>query len=131
MRTIKALGMTTGPHRLFYSRSELTGMGVTTALRLRSIADASRVTVAGYAITTQRPGTASGLLFVSLEDETGIANAVVMPNVYERYRLLLNRAQFLLIKGTMQNVDSVLTVRAETIQPLNVIAVGMASRSFR
>jgi error-prone DNA polymerase len=105
-------GMTTGPHPLFYSRSELTGMGVTTALRLRSIADASRVTVAGYAITTQRPGTASGLLFVSLEDETGIANAVVMPNVYERYRLLLNRAHFLLIKGTMQNVDSVLTVRA-------------------
>jgi error-prone DNA polymerase len=104
-------------------------MGVTTALRLRSIADASRVTIAGYAITTQRLGTASGLLFVSLEDETGIANAVVMPNV--RYRLLLNRAHFLLIKGTMQNVDSVLTVRAETIQPLNVIAVELASRSFR
>ncbi len=82
-------GMTTGPHPLFYSRSALTGMGMVTAFRLRSVDDASRVTVAGYAIATQRPGTASGLLFVSLEDETGIANAVVMPNVYERYRLLV------------------------------------------
>ena len=124
-------GMTTGPHPLFYSRSQLNWMGVTTAVRLRSAANESRVTVAGFAITTQRPGTASGFLFISLEDETGIANAVVTPWLYGRYRLLLNRARFLLIEGKMQNMDGVRMVRAEIIRPLNVTGVSMASRSFR
>ena len=124
-------GMTTGPHPLFYSRSRLNGMGVTTAVRLRSVSNESRVTVAGFAITTQRPGTASGFLFISLEDETGIANAVVTPRLYGRYRPLLNRARFLLIEGKMQNLDGVRTVRAQIIQPLNVTGVSMASRSFR
>jgi len=124
-------GMTTGPHPLFYSRSQLQGMGVTTAVQLRSVVNDSRVTIAGFAITTQRPGTANGFLFMSLEDETGIANAVVTPRLYGRYRLLLNRARFLLIEGKMQNLDGVRTVRAESIQPLNVTGVSMASRSFR
>ena len=87
--------------------------------------------IAGFAITTQRPGTAGGLLLLSLEDETGIANAVVMPKLYGQYRPLLNRARFLLIKGRLQNIDGTLTVRAETIQQLNITGVPMASRSFR
>jgi error-prone DNA polymerase len=80
---------------------------------------------------TQCPGTASGLLFLSLEDETGIGNIVVMPNLYGGYRPLLNRSRFLLIEGRMQNVDGTLTIRAETIQALNVTGVPMASRSLR
>ncbi|WP_263357721.1 error-prone DNA polymerase [Acidicapsa ligni] len=127
----RGASMTTGPRPLYYSRKALNEMGVTTAIRLRNTPDKTRVTVAGFAITTQRPGTASGLLFVSLEDETGIANAVVMPNLYGRYRPLLDRARFLLIEGKMQNVDGVLTVRAERIRPLNVTGIPMASRSFR
>jgi len=124
-------GMTSGPHPLFYCRSELNGLGVTTAVRLRSVSNESWVTVAGFAITTQRPGTANGFLFISLEDETGIANVVVTPKLYGRYRLLLNRARFLLIEGRMQNLDGVRTVRSEVIQALNVTGVRMASRSFR
>jgi error-prone DNA polymerase len=88
------------------------------------------VIVAGCAIVRQRPGTASGLLFMSLEDETGISNVVVMPDLFERYRLLINRERFLLIDGKMQNMDGVLTVRAERVRPLNVTAVETASHDY-
>ncbi|WP_158792126.1 DNA polymerase III subunit alpha [Granulicella sp. L60] len=127
----QGMGMTTGPHPLFYSRSELNGMGVTTAVRLRSVPNDAPITIAGFAVTTQRPGTAKGFLFLTLEDETGSANAVVTPKLYEQYRILLNRARYLLIKGKMQNLDGVRTIRAKTIHSLNVTSVAMASRSFR
>jgi error-prone DNA polymerase len=116
---------------MFYSRSELNRMGVMTAARLKTIADAQRVIIAGYAIVTQRPGTAGGMLFQSLEDETGIANVAVMPHLFTRFRPLLSRSRFLLIEGRMQNVDGSLTVRAEMIKPLNLTGVEMTGRSFR
>jgi error-prone DNA polymerase len=106
-------------------------MGVTAAVRLRSVDDAQRVTVAGYAIVTQRPGTANGMLFQSLEDETGIANVAVMPHLCKRFGPLLSRSRFLLIEGKMQNMDGALTVRAEMIKPLNLTDVQMTGRSFR
>jgi error-prone DNA polymerase len=124
-------GMTTGPHPMFYNRSELNRMGVMTAARLETVADAQRVIIAGYAIVTQRPGTAGGMLFQSLEDETGIANVAVMPHLFTRFRPLLSRSRFLLIEGRMQNVDGSLTVRAEKIKPLNLTGVEMTGRSFR
>jgi error-prone DNA polymerase len=124
-------GMTTGPHPMFYNRSELNRMGVMTAARLKTVADAQRVIIAGYAIVTQRPGTAGGMLFQSLEDETGIANVAVMPHLFTRFRPLLSRSRFLLIEGRMQNVDGSLTVRAEKIKPLNLTGVEMTGRSFR
>ncbi len=124
-------GMTTGPHPMFYNRSELNQMGVTTAVRLKSVSNEKRVTVAGYAIITQRPGTANGMLFQSLEDETGIANVAVMPHLCKRFGPLLSESRFLLIEGKMQSVDGSLTVRAEIIRPLNLTAVEMAGRSFR
>jgi error-prone DNA polymerase len=127
----RASGMTTGPHPMFYSRSELNRMGVTTAIRLRSVVDEQRVTIAGYAIVTQRPGTANGMLFQSLEDETGIANVAVMPHLCRRFGPLLSSSRFLLIEGKMQSVDGSLTVRAEMIRPLNLTEVEMTGRSFR
>ncbi len=126
----RGTGLTTGPHPLFYNRAELDRMQVVTASRVRFVADGTRVTVAGCAIVRQRPGTASGLLFMSLEDETGISNVVVMPDLFERYRLLINRERFLLIIGKMQNMDGVLTVRAERVQPLHVTAVETASHDY-
>lgn len=116
---------------MFYSRSELNRMGVTTAIRLRSIAYEQRVMIAGYAIVTQRLGTAKGMFFQSLEDETGIANVVVMPHLCRRFGPLLSSSRFLLIEGKMQSVDGSLTVRAEMIKPLNLTEVEMTGRSFR
>lgn len=124
-------GMTTGPHPLFYKRTELNQMGVTTAVRLRSVSDADRVTVAGFAIVTQRPGTANGMLFQSLEDETGITNVAVLPHVFRRFGPLLQRSRFLLVEGKMQSVDGTFTVRAEMIRTLNLTGAELTGRSFR
>ena len=101
------------------------------AIRPRSVTDEQRVTIAGYAIVTQRPGTANGMLFQSLEDVTGIANVAVMPHLCRRFGPLLSSSRFLLIEGKMQSVDGSLTVRAEMIRPLNLTEVEMTGRSFR
>ncbi|HTF63399.1 MAG TPA: choice-of-anchor tandem repeat GloVer-containing protein [Edaphobacter sp.] len=79
----RGTGMTTGPHPLFYSRKELDGMGVTTTTRLRSVTDKSRVTIAGYAITTQRPGTASGT-YMSLYSFLGPDGATPTAKLFQR-----------------------------------------------
>jgi error-prone DNA polymerase len=81
----RVLGMTTGPHPMFYNRSELIRMGVTTPYGSTQVSDERRVTMAGYAIVTQRPGTANGMLFQRIEDETRIANVAVMPHLCKRF----------------------------------------------
>lgn len=106
-------------------------MGVTTAVRLRLVPNSERVTVAGFAIVTQRPGTANGMLFQSLEDETGITNVAVMPHLCKRFGPLMQRSRFLLVEGKMQSVDGSMTVRAEIIKPLNLTEAELTGRSFR
>jgi error-prone DNA polymerase len=97
--------LTLSPHPLFYSRSELDRMGVRTASQLKLVANQARVSITGCVIARQRPGTASGLLFLSLEDETKISNVVIMPDLFERHRLPITRERFLLVEGKMQNID--------------------------
>ena len=77
-----------------------------------------RVTIAGSVICRQRPGTAKGFVFISLEDETGIANAVVVPALFERRRLVITQEPALRIVGRVQNVSKVIHVKAEVIEPL-------------
>ncbi len=76
------------------------------------------VRVAGWVIVRQRPGTAHGFVFLSLEDETGIANIIVTPDVFEENRKVLVGAPFLLIEGVLQSQDGVVSVRASRIEPL-------------
>ena len=90
------------------------------------------VTVAGAVICRQRPGTAKGFVFVSLEDETGIANVVVEPGFFERNRLLITGEAFLLFEGRLQNVDGVIHVRALHVEPVEAGGLtGAASYDFR
>ena len=86
--------------------------------------------VAGCVIARQRPGTAHGSIFLSIEDETDIANAIVDPDLYERYRPLVTYAKFLLIEGALQNVDKVIHIRARHIEELIVTAAPMQSHDF-
>jgi error-prone DNA polymerase len=86
---------------------------------------------ASFPDITQRPGTASGMLFQSLEDETGIANVAVMLHLSRRFGPLLTSSRVLLIEGKMQSLDGSMTVRAEMIRPLNLTEVEMSGRSFR
>ena len=78
----------------------------------------------------QRPGTAKGLLFISLEDETGVSRAVFMPDIFEQYRLPIMRHSYLLIEGKLQNVDGVVTVKAERVSPLEISAATTQSHDF-
>jgi error-prone DNA polymerase len=88
------------------------------------------VRVAGCVIVRQRPATASGFVFLSLEDETGIINVIVPPDVSAAYRLPLVEEPFLLIEGALQRQDGVVSVKAERLAPLEVAAPRGASHDF-
>jgi error-prone DNA polymerase len=123
-------GLTTGPHPMFYRREEMRSMNILSAGELRAIKHGKRATVAGAVITRQRPGTASGLIFLTLEDETGNANVIVMPHVYEKYRQAVLEPRFVRVSGTVQNQDGIVHLRAEDITSLQVSAAEMVSHDF-
>ena len=100
---------------------------VWTAHDLEHTRHGNRVRVAGQVICRQRPGTAKGFLFISLEDETGISNIVVLPKMFERNRLTITQEKFLMITGTLQNLENVIHVKADKIEPLLVGALPTTS----
>jgi error-prone DNA polymerase len=111
-------GITVGPHPMALRRRELTTSGVRRACDLGQGRDGARVRVAGSVIVRQRPGTAKGFVFLSLEDETGIANVIVTPALFARHRWILVAEPFLLVEGTLQIQDEVVSVRAQRIHAL-------------
>ena len=100
-------GLTIGPHPLALRRHELAMRGVLRAIDLPRARTGRRVRTAGMVITRQRPGTAKGFVFLTLEDETGIANIIVRPDLFADERLTLVEAPFLLVEGVLQNQDGV------------------------
>jgi len=113
-----AVGLTVGRHPMRLVRRRLPEL--TRAGDLSRIANGRTVEVGGAVICRQRPGTAKGFVFVSLEDETGIANTVLEPEFFERHRLLVTQEPFLCIRGRLQNVEGVIHVRAESVAPLGI-----------
>jgi error-prone DNA polymerase len=101
-----------------WQRARLRKQGSLSARELEDCRGERQVRVAGRVISRQRPGTAKGFVFLSLEDETGIANIIVAPDVFEQNRLIVTRSRFLLIEGKLQNQDGVIHVKAERIEPL-------------
>ena len=112
-------GLTVGRHPMALRRDELATRGVLRAIDLRTARQGRRVRVAGMVITRQRPGTAKGFVFLTLEDETGIANIIVRPDLFIRDRLVITDEPFLLVDGILQNQDGVTSVRAERIAGLH------------
>jgi error-prone DNA polymerase len=124
-------GMTIGKHPMAYRRAEMDQLGVYTAAALHSLPHGRMVRVAGNVIVRQRPGTAKGVTFLSLEDETGISNIVVMPDFFEEFRREILTNSWIMIEGKMQNVDSVVHVMASRIVPLgNPLEIGIPSHNF-
>ncbi|SPF50305.1 Error-prone DNA polymerase, DnaE-like protein [Candidatus Sulfotelmatobacter kueseliae] len=123
-------GLTVGPHPMAYRREWLTAMGIRRASELRDLPSGKRLRIGGCVITRQRPGTAKGFVFISLEDETGVANAIITPDLFHRNRLLLASERFLAIEGILQNQDNVISVRAERVQPLFVTKAETVSHDF-
>jgi hypothetical protein len=76
------------------------------------VPDRQYARVAGCVIARQRPGTAKGFVFLSLEDETGISNVIVNPDLYEKYRVVINREKFLRVEGVLQNQDHTISIKA-------------------
>ena len=124
------MGVTVGHHPMRHCRAEVERMGVLPAGDLKLLQHGVKTRIAGCVIARQRPGTAHGFIFLSIEDETGIANAIVHPELYEANRSLVTYAKFLLIDGMLQNIDKVVHVRAERIQELEITAAPMQSHDF-
>jgi error-prone DNA polymerase len=109
-------GLTIGPHPMALRRGDLALKGVLRASDLPQARHGRRVRVAGMVITRQRPGTAKGFVFLTLEDETGISNVIVRPDLFDRERMTVVRQPFLLVDGVLQHQDGVLSVRAERVE---------------
>ena len=123
-------GMTTGPHPMHYLREPLHALGVLPAVQLADHSNGRWVRVAGAVITRQRPGTAKGFIFLTLEDETGVSNVVVTPDKFQDNRVLVTSETFLLVEGVLQKQDGVIHVRARVIKPLKHVTLEMASHDF-
>jgi len=119
-----------GPHPMRLYRKRMRSGKVRTAAQLQGLRDGMTVSVAGAVITRQRPGTAKGFLFLTLEDETGVSNIIVTPGMFSRNRAAIIGEQFLLIDGVLQNQDGVIHVRAGRIRPLEVDLTAADSHDF-
>jgi error-prone DNA polymerase len=126
----RGTGLTVGRHPMYFRRTELKSQGVLSAQDLRIRRDGEFVRTAGCVIARQRPGTAKGFIFISMEDETGIANIIVTPDLYERERLVVTRSKFLLAEGPLQNQDGVIHVKAVWLAALSDHAIELRSHDF-
>jgi error-prone DNA polymerase len=126
----RGTGLTVGPHPMAYRRAAMRERGVRSAIELAKLPDKTRVRVAGAVIARQRPGTAKGFVFLSLEDETGIANAIITPQLFEQDHTVVVHHPFLLIEGTLQNLDNVVSVKAERVLPLDISRAEVTSHDF-
>ncbi len=127
---LRGTGSTIGRHPMAHQRAWLDTMKVARAIDLKDMHNGRRVKVAGWVIVRQRPGTAKGFVFLSMEDETGISNVIVTPQLFEKYRLELVNYPFLLIEGVLQHQDNVISVKARRVEPLLVKIEGTASHDF-
>jgi error-prone DNA polymerase len=126
---IVGTGLTAGPHPMALYREELTARGVRRACELERLRHGDRVRVAGAVICRQRPGTAKGFLFLTLEDETGLANVIVRPDMFERDKAALVGSGVLEIEGVLQTEGGV-SVRATACRPCGAAPLVAPSRDF-
>jgi error-prone DNA polymerase len=116
----RTTGMTTGPHPMAHLRATLDRRGVVPCAGLARLEGGRWVRTAGAVIVRQRPGTAKGFLFLTLEDETGIASAIGSPHDYRARRALLVGSSLLLVEGRLQQQDGVTAIRASRFEALDV-----------
>jgi error-prone DNA polymerase len=124
------MGLTIGPHPMALHRNTLALRGVLRAADLPQARNGRRVRVAGMVITRQRPGTAKGFVFLTLEDETGISNVIIRPDLFDRQRSEAIRQPFLIVDGVLQHQDGVLSVRAERLEGLDRLAASIDAHDF-
>ncbi len=126
----RGTGMTVGPHPMQYHRAEMNKRQIHKACELSRIPNGQYLRIGGCVIARQRPGTAKGFVFLSLEDETGVANAIINPQLFQKYRLLITSEQFLMIEGILQNQDNVISVKAAHVGALSITHAPTSSHDF-
>jgi error-prone DNA polymerase len=126
----RGTGLTIGRHPVAYHRVELNKLGACRAIDMQQMRDGSAISVAGWVIVRQRPGTAKGFVFLTLEDETGVANVIITPQLFDKYRLVLVDHPFLLITGKLQNQDNVFSVKAKSVRALSFKVAAAPSHDF-
>ena len=123
-------GLTIGPHPMALVRASLAARGVARAIDLPRGRAGRRVRVAGAVITRQRPGTAKGFVFLSLEDETGIANIIVTPDTFGANKRSIVDEPYLIVEGPLQNQDGSISVKADRVEALRAETPTVESRDF-
>jgi error-prone DNA polymerase len=123
-------GVTAGPHLMAHLRARLRSRGILSAAELANANDGAWVKAAGSVIVRQRPGTAKGFLFITLEDETGIANVIVTPDMFQANRTLIHRASLLMVEGPLQKQQGVIHVRGRRFRELRLRAAVPPSHDF-
>jgi error-prone DNA polymerase len=123
-------GLTTGHHPMAYRREALRARGIKSAIELSRLPHGKEAGVAGCVITRQRPGTAKGLIFMTLEDETGTARVIITPDFYDQNRMTVLKERFVVVSGVVQNQDRVIHLKARAISPLGISAASIPSHDF-
>jgi len=126
----RGTGLTIGRHPVAYHRAELSKLGACRAIDMQQLRNGSAIKVAGWVIVRQRPGTAKGFVFLTLEDETGVANIIITPQLFDKYRLVIVDHPFLLVSGKLQNQDNVFSVKAKSIRALSFNVAAAPSHDF-
>ena len=122
----RGTGLTVGKHPMAGRRIEMNALGVVPAMHLGSIRNGAVVRIAGSVVVRQRPGTAKGFVFLSMEDETGMMNAIVNPATFDRFKFELLSEPYLVIDGVLQNQDGVVSVKAGRVAALRAGAAAEA-----
>ena len=130
MADYRATQMTTGPHLIEHWRERLAARGILSAAELLRRPDGERVQTAGAVIVRQRPGTAKGFVFLTLEDETGLCQAIVKPDLFRENRSVIVGSGSLVVEGRLQKQDGTLSIRGERFWPLDELAA-IPSHDFR
>ena len=114
----QASGLSAGNHPMFYIRSQMTKQGIVSSNALKHLPHNIFVAVAGGIICRQRPPSAKGFVFLTMEDETGMANVVIKPKLFQQQKNIIISNTFLIIFGQLQKEEGVINVIAKQIRPL-------------
>jgi error-prone DNA polymerase len=121
----RSLGLSLRAHPVSFLRSVLAGRGMIACGELVAMRDGRRATAPGLVLVRQRPGSAKGIMFITLEDETGIANIVVWPSVFEANRALILSARMIAVRGRVQREGEVIHVVAERLEDLSPLLASL------
>ncbi len=126
----RALSLSLKAHPVSFLRARLAADAIVEAGRLPEIKSGRRISVAGLVLVRQRPGTASGVIFATLEDETGVANVIVWPKIFERFRPIVLGARLMRVTGKLQSEQSVIHVVAEKLEDLTPLLSLLSDNSI-